>query len=142
MLRGLRHGRNPGGKYKIPLIPEQLHRAHAALGVEGVAVAVGAQPLGRLQEVAEGGLGAPARRGVVGGQVEVSVWLAGDEDVEAAIGSLQQIEGVTAVEVAELASDGVRLSVAAWAQSPAARGSVAARLRRESLRRLRGEALS
>ena len=50
-------------------------------------------------------------------------------------------EGVEA-QVAESDKDGIRLSATTWAEHPAERGGVAARLRRRCLRVLRDEELS
>ena len=74
-------------------------------------------------------------------QVEVSVWLPPGADVERALELLEDEEGVEA-SVAESDKEGVRLSARTWADSARERGAVAARLRREWLRRLREEGLS
>jgi small-conductance mechanosensitive channel len=73
-------------------------------------------------------------------QVEVSVWLPPGADLEKAL-ELVSDEGVDA-SVAEVDKEGVRLSANTWAESAAERGSVAARLRRTWLRRLREHGLS
>lgn len=73
-------------------------------------------------------------------QVHVDVWLEPGADADRAIELLQ--DDATEVHVEEIATDGVRLLVTAWADSPRQRGRVAARLRQESLRKLRTEALS
>jgi small-conductance mechanosensitive channel len=73
-------------------------------------------------------------------QVHVDVWLERDADVDRALAALDD-DGVEA-HVEEISADGVRLCVTAWADAPAERGQVAARLRQESLRKLRTEALS
>ena len=74
-------------------------------------------------------------------QVEVSVWIALDADADRALAALEQGEEVSA-RVAEVDKEGIRLAVTTWADSPANRGKVAARLRQESLRRLRADSLS
>jgi small-conductance mechanosensitive channel len=73
-------------------------------------------------------------------QVHVDVWLPSDGDADRAL-ELLDGDGVEA-HVEEIAPDGIRLLVTAWADSPRERGGVAARLRRESLRKLRADALS
>ena len=73
-------------------------------------------------------------------QVHVDVWLERDADVDRALAALEDDD--VEVHVEEIATDGVRLCVTAWADAPRERGQVAARLRQESLRRLRTEALS
>jgi small-conductance mechanosensitive channel len=75
-------------------------------------------------------------------QVEVSVWLAPDADLDQAIELIEsEDDGVTAV-VAEVDKEGVRLSATTWAANAAARGPVAAELRRRWLRELREHGLS
>jgi small-conductance mechanosensitive channel len=74
-------------------------------------------------------------------QVEVSIWLPPGADVERALELLDDQEGVEA-SVAESDKEGVRLSARTWADSGRERGALAARLRREWLRRLREEGLS
>jgi small-conductance mechanosensitive channel len=74
-------------------------------------------------------------------QVEVSVWLPPDADLDRALELLAEEEGVEA-SVAEVDKDGVRLSARTWADTARERGAVAARLRRIWLRRLREEGLS
>jgi small-conductance mechanosensitive channel len=73
-------------------------------------------------------------------QVHVDLWLARDADADAAIGVLQDAD--TEVHVEEISTDGIRLLVTAWADTPAQRTTVAARLRQDSLRKLRNQALS
>ncbi len=73
-------------------------------------------------------------------QVEVSVWLPVDADLDRAM-ELIEAEGVS-VTVAETDKDGVRLSATSWAKSPAERGKTAAELRARWLRLLREHALS
>jgi small-conductance mechanosensitive channel len=74
-------------------------------------------------------------------QVEVSVWLPPDADLDRALELLASEEGVEA-SVAEVDKEGVRLSARAWADNARERGPLAARLRRVWLRRLREEGLS
>ena len=74
-------------------------------------------------------------------QIEVSIWLERGTDIDRALRVLSQGEGME-VRVAEVDKEGIRMAVTAWADSPAERGSVATRLREESLRRLHGEGLS
>jgi small-conductance mechanosensitive channel len=73
-------------------------------------------------------------------QVEVSVWLPLDADLDRAI-ELISDEDVS-VTVAESDKEGVRLSATTWASSPAERGRIAAELRARWLRLLREHALS
>src|SRR5215213_1964241 len=75
-------------------------------------------------------------------QVEVSVWLAPDADVDRAIELIEDpAAGISAV-VAESAKEGVRVSATSWAQTPAERGAAAVELRRLWLRLLREHGLS
>jgi small-conductance mechanosensitive channel len=74
-------------------------------------------------------------------QVEVSVWLEPGADATRALELLSREDGVE-TRVAEVDKEGIRLAVTAWANSPGERGGVAARLRQESLQRLRSESLS
>jgi small-conductance mechanosensitive channel len=75
-------------------------------------------------------------------QVEVSVWLPPDADLDQAIELIgDEEEGISAT-VAEVATEGVRLSATTWATSPAERARVAADLRRRWLRLLREHGLS
>ena len=75
-------------------------------------------------------------------QVEVSVWLARDADLDQAIELVtEQGEGITAT-VAETDKEGVRVSANTWADGPREREEVAAELRRAWLRRLREHGLS
>jgi small-conductance mechanosensitive channel len=73
-------------------------------------------------------------------KVTVDVWLPPDGDADRALELLAQDE--VEARIAEITHDGIRLAVAAWAQTPRERGEVAAALRQESLRRLRTDALS
>jgi small-conductance mechanosensitive channel len=75
-------------------------------------------------------------------QVEVSVWLSPDADLDRAIELIEsEDEGITAI-VAETDKDGVRLSATRWADTPRERGAVATELRRRWLRALREHGLS
>ena len=74
-------------------------------------------------------------------QIEVSIWLELGSDVNRALETLSAEEGVEA-RVADVEKDGVRLAVTSWTASAEERGRVAARLRQESLQRLRDESLS
>jgi small-conductance mechanosensitive channel len=73
-------------------------------------------------------------------QVEVSVWLPPDADLDRAMELIagQDVE----VSVAETDKEGVRLSATTWASTPAERGLKAAELRARWLRLLREHALS
>jgi small-conductance mechanosensitive channel len=73
-------------------------------------------------------------------QVEVSVWLPPDADLDKAL-ELAGEEGLDAA-VAEVDKEGVRLSANTWADSAAERGPAAAKLRQAWLRRLREHGLS
>ncbi len=73
-------------------------------------------------------------------KVEVDVWLEPGADADKALDAL---EGTGAdARIAEITHDGIRVAVTAWAETANERGTVAARLRQESLRRLRTDALS
>jgi len=74
-------------------------------------------------------------------QVEVSVWLPPDADLERALELAMAEDGVEA-SVAETDKEGVRLSARTWAETALERGKVAADLRRTWLRRLREEGVS
>jgi small-conductance mechanosensitive channel len=75
-------------------------------------------------------------------QVEVSVWLPPDADLDQAIELIgDEDEGVRAT-VAEVTTEGVRLSATTWATSPSERARVASELRRRWLRLLREHGLS
>jgi small-conductance mechanosensitive channel len=75
-------------------------------------------------------------------QVEVSVWLPPDADLDKAMELIaDEAEGIS-VSVAETDKEGVRLSATTWAKSPAERGRAAAELRARWLRLLREHALS
>lgn len=74
-------------------------------------------------------------------QVEVSVWIAPGADASRALDVLAAEDGVEA-RVAEVDVEGIRLAVTTWAETARERGGVAARLRKESLQRLRDAGLS
>ena len=74
-------------------------------------------------------------------QVEVSIWLEPGADASRALAVLAGEEGVKA-RVADVEKDGIRLAVGSWAESARERGPLAARLREQSLQRLRSEGLS
>jgi small-conductance mechanosensitive channel len=73
-------------------------------------------------------------------KVQVDVWLEPGADVDTALRALNQ-DNVEA-HVAEITPDGTRVAVSSWAPTPSDRGAVAARLRQESLHKLRTDALS
>jgi small-conductance mechanosensitive channel len=75
-------------------------------------------------------------------QVEVSVWLPPDADLDKAMELIRDEDGDIDVSVVEVDKEGVRLSATTWARSPAERGRAAAELRQRWLRRLREHALS
>ena len=75
-------------------------------------------------------------------QVEVSVWLPPDADLDQAIELIEDAEQDISASVAEVAKEGVRLSATTWAETPAERGKAAAQLRRRWLRLLREHGLS
>ena len=74
-------------------------------------------------------------------QVEVSVWLPPDADLDKAMELIGEEEGVS-VSIAEVEKEGVRLSATTWASGPAERGRIAADLRARWLRLLREHQLS
>jgi small-conductance mechanosensitive channel len=75
-------------------------------------------------------------------QVEVSVWLPIDADLDKAMELIADTRAGISVTVAEADKEGVRLSATTWASSPAERGKTAAELRARWLRLLREHALS
>jgi small-conductance mechanosensitive channel len=75
-------------------------------------------------------------------QVEVSVWLPPDADLDKAMELIAEEDNDISVSVAEIDKEGVRLSATTWASSPAERGKIAAELRARWLRLLREHALS
>jgi small-conductance mechanosensitive channel len=75
-------------------------------------------------------------------QVEVSVWLPPDADLEQAMKLIADEEAGISVAVAEVDKEAVRLSATTWAANPAERARTAAELRALWLRLLREHALS
>jgi small-conductance mechanosensitive channel len=75
-------------------------------------------------------------------QVEVSVWLPPDADLERAIELIEDPEQGVSATVAETTSEGIRLSATTWTSTPAQRGKTAADLRQRWLRLLREHGLS
>ena len=75
-------------------------------------------------------------------QVEVSVWLPPDADLDKAMELISDGEEEIQVSVAEVDKEGVRLSATTWAPSASQRGKKAAELRARWLRLLREHALS
>jgi small-conductance mechanosensitive channel len=75
-------------------------------------------------------------------QVEVSVWLPPDADLDKAMELIADESEEISVSVAETDKEGVRLSATTWASGPAERGKKAAELRARWLRLLREHALS
>jgi small-conductance mechanosensitive channel len=75
-------------------------------------------------------------------QVEVSVWLPPDADLDQAIALIADEDEEIAATVAETDKEGVRLSATTWAATPSERGKAAADLRRRWLRLLREHGLS
>ena len=75
-------------------------------------------------------------------QVEVSVWLPPDADLDKAMELIADERAGVSVSVAEVDKEGVRVSATTWATNPAERGRVATELRARWLRLLREHALS
>jgi small-conductance mechanosensitive channel len=75
-------------------------------------------------------------------QVEVSVWLPPDADLDKAMELIADEEAGISVTVAEVDKEGVRLSARTWASGPSERAKVAAELRARWLRLLREHQLS
>jgi hypothetical protein len=75
-------------------------------------------------------------------QVEVSVWLPPDADLDRAMELIADEGAGISVTVAEVDKEGVRLSATTWASSPAERGRTATELRARWLRLLREHSLS
>jgi small-conductance mechanosensitive channel len=75
-------------------------------------------------------------------QVEVSVWLPADADLDKAMELIADEGADVSVSVAETDKEGVRLSATTWAPSASERGKAAAELRARWLRLLREHALS
>jgi small-conductance mechanosensitive channel len=75
-------------------------------------------------------------------QVEVSVWLPAEADLDRAIELIEDERVGISASVAEVDKEGVRLSATTWAATPAERGRAATELRRRWLRLLREHGLS
>ncbi|MEA2377423.1 MAG: hypothetical protein QOK00_2158 [Thermoleophilaceae bacterium] len=75
-------------------------------------------------------------------QVEASVWLRPEADIDRAIELIEDEQAGITASVAEVDKEGVRLSATTWAASPRDRGPAAAELRRRWLRLLREHGLS
>jgi small-conductance mechanosensitive channel len=75
-------------------------------------------------------------------QVEVSVWLPPDADLDRAIELIEDEEQGISAAIAEVDKEGVRVSATTWSATPAERGRIAAELRRRWLRLLRDHGLS
>jgi small conductance mechanosensitive channel len=75
-------------------------------------------------------------------QVEVSVWLQPDVDLDRALELITSEDDGVDAGVAEVDKEGVRLSATTWATSPTERARVAEELRRRWLRQLREHGLS
>jgi small-conductance mechanosensitive channel len=75
-------------------------------------------------------------------QVEVSVWLPADADLDKAIELITNEDEDIRATVVEVDKEGVRLTATTWASGPAERGRTAAELRRRWLRLLREHSLS
>ena len=75
-------------------------------------------------------------------QVEASVWLPPEANLDRAIELIEDAEAGISATVAEVDKEGVRLSATAWAERPSERGPAAAELRRRWLRLLREHGLS
>jgi small-conductance mechanosensitive channel len=72
--------------------------------------------------------------------VEISLWLPPGANAARALTALEGQPGVE-VEIADVEKDGIRLTAAAWAETPDERGALAARIRGDCLERLRSEGL-
>jgi small-conductance mechanosensitive channel len=75
-------------------------------------------------------------------QVEVSVWLPADADLDKAMELIADEDAGIEASVAETDKEGVRLSATTWASGPSERGKKANELRQRWLRLLREHALS
>jgi small-conductance mechanosensitive channel len=75
-------------------------------------------------------------------QVDVSVWLPLDADLDKAMELIREEEPDVDVTVVEVDKEAVRLRATTWASGPSERGKRAAELRLRWLRRLREHALS
>ena len=74
-------------------------------------------------------------------ETEISVWLPLGADADKALAALAEMEDAEA-RIAEVTVEGIRIAVKAWAPSAPERGGVAARLRKETLQRVRDASLS
>jgi small-conductance mechanosensitive channel len=74
-------------------------------------------------------------------QVVVDLWLPHGADTDRALALLSEEDDIQAA-VAEVTTDGVRLTATTWAATASERGATAARLRARSLHRLREEGLT
>jgi small-conductance mechanosensitive channel len=75
-------------------------------------------------------------------QVEVSVWLPLDADLDKAMELIRNDAADVDVSVVEVDKEGVRLSATTWASGPSERGKTAAEMRLRWLRQLREHQLS
>ena len=75
-------------------------------------------------------------------QVEVSVWLPLDADLDKAMELIRNAEEGVEVSVVEVDKEAVRLTATSWTSGPSERGRAAAEIRLRWLRRLREHALS
>ena len=75
-------------------------------------------------------------------QVEVSIWLPPDADLDKAMELIADEEAGISATVAEVDKEGVRLSARTWASGPSERAKVAAELRARWLRLVREHQLS
>jgi len=75
-------------------------------------------------------------------QVEVSIWLPPDADLDQAIALITDEEEGISASVVEADKEGVRLSATTWTATPRERAKAAAELRRRWLRLLREHGLS
>jgi len=75
-------------------------------------------------------------------QVEASVWLPPEADLERAIELIEDEQAGITATVAEVDKEGVRLSATSWADTSSERAAAAAELRRRWLRLLREHGLS
>jgi small-conductance mechanosensitive channel len=73
--------------------------------------------------------------------LEVELWLAPAVDADAALAALRGLDGTPIARVAEIAADGVRLTVARGTIPPAERPARESELRADALRALRGAGL-
>jgi small-conductance mechanosensitive channel len=75
-------------------------------------------------------------------QVEVSVWLPPDADLDRALELIEDGDAGISAAVVETDKEGVRLSATTWVDRPSDRGAVASELRQRWLRLLREHGLS